>query len=127
MNPRIGILPPGRIENGILINRNEPVESDSYIKNGLVVDKDYRILSKNVWEKLIQIYQGGPAIPCSDKSIYDCAIQKPQMKIQFEQWQPVKLDAIIVKNSEFQSELIEEEGPVIAIQEITSPKNIFAG
>lgn len=56
MNPRIGILPPGRIENGILINSNEPVESDSYIKNGLVVDKDYRILSKNVWEKLIQIY-----------------------------------------------------------------------
>jgi hypothetical protein len=56
MNPRIGILPPGRIENGILINRNEPVESDSYIKNCLVVDKDYRILGKNVWEKLIQIY-----------------------------------------------------------------------
>jgi len=53
MNPRIGILPPGRIENGNLINRDEPAESESYIKNGLVVERDYRILGKSVWEKLI--------------------------------------------------------------------------
>jgi hypothetical protein len=53
MNPRIGILPPGRIENSNLINREEPAESDNYIKSGLMVDKDYRILGKSVWEKLI--------------------------------------------------------------------------
>jgi hypothetical protein len=52
INPRIGVLPPGPITNTDLINPHENPDSQHYIKQGLVLDTDYKMIRAGVWKEL---------------------------------------------------------------------------
>jgi DUSP domain len=60
LNPRIGVLPPGMINNYNIVNEQEPPSSRKYIREMLVNEIDFRIVSKEVWLRLTTIYKGGP-------------------------------------------------------------------
>lgn len=40
------------------------------VKKGLVMEKDYKTVCREVWEKFSMIYGGGPAIIRCEQSIY---------------------------------------------------------
>lgn len=82
-NKQIGILPPGPIQNLSLFIEEEksPLLQPELIlprvKKGLVMEKDYKTVCREVWEKFSMIYGGGPAIIRCEQSIYsDPAIEE---------------------------------------------------
>ena len=53
----VGYLPPGPITNYKLIDPEKGI-----LKEGLVMNKDYRIINKKIWEYFFLNYNGGPCI-----------------------------------------------------------------
>ena len=52
------------------MNPHESAESEHYIKQGLVLDTDYKAIKKSVWDALYKIYKGEPTITCETNDIY---------------------------------------------------------
>ena len=68
-NKKIGILPPGIIDNSKICIPNKEKEkgSSSYIlKPGLRIDKDFCIVNQYLWEWYLLNYGGGPEIQLSE-------------------------------------------------------------
>jgi len=57
-NHKIGVLPPGPISNHTLMS----VRFLGNPKEKLEINKDYKSLRKEIWDKFYNIYQGGPEI-----------------------------------------------------------------
>ena len=70
-NKKIGILPPGIIDNSkICIPNKEKDKGSSYIlKPGLKKDKDYCIVNQYLWEWYLLNYSGGPEIQLTENYI----------------------------------------------------------
>ena len=67
-NKKIGILPPGIIDNSKICipNKEKKKGCSSYIlKPGLILDKDYCIVNQYLWEWFLLNYRGGPEIQLS--------------------------------------------------------------
>jgi hypothetical protein len=68
-NPKVGTLPPGPISNFELFtrqgDRQEPV-----LKENLQLNKDYHGVSKEVWQILYRMYNGGPVVVRGKLDIY---------------------------------------------------------
>ena len=68
-NKKIGILPPGIIDNSKICipNKEKKKGCPSYIlKPGLILDKDYCIVNQYLWEWFLLNYRGGPEIQLSE-------------------------------------------------------------
>ena len=65
----IGILDPGPITNSAL------VDEFGNLKEGLQIEKDYRMINERVWKILFDIYGGSPIIKRTDCDIYSDSIQ----------------------------------------------------
>ena len=67
-NKKIGILPPGMIDNSRICEPNkEKDKGSSYkLKPELKVDKDYCIVNQYLWEWYLLNYSGGPEIQLSE-------------------------------------------------------------
>ena len=64
-NKKIGILPPGIIDNsGICVPNKEKEKGASYyvLKPGLKIDKDFCVVNQYLWEWYLLNYGGGPEI-----------------------------------------------------------------
>ena len=61
-NNKVGVLPPGPINNHTLFSKSSQNTGRGSIKKGLDKKKDYDGLNKNVWDALQKIYGGGPVI-----------------------------------------------------------------
>ena len=71
-NKKIGILPPGIIDNCKICVANKEKQKGCYIyklKPGLILDKDYCIINQYLWEWFLLNYGGGPEIQLSENSI----------------------------------------------------------
>ena len=68
-NERIGILPPGPIGN-------EDLRSNDELKEGLTLNKDYRVVNPQVWNIFYRTYGGGPPIIREDYNIYSRDVSK---------------------------------------------------
>jgi hypothetical protein len=60
-------MPPGPIQNHLLFQEDRTARVFQKnelpkMKDGLVSEKDYKTVCKEVWEKFTMIYGGGPAI-----------------------------------------------------------------
>lgn len=89
INSRIGILPPGPISNHCLFaseaqqawlgeSKSPKSSARTYrqaIKSNLVNERDYKTVKKDVWEKFIKIYGGGPAIVRDKPYIYSNQVE----------------------------------------------------
>ena len=62
----IGILPPGPITNEHLVERDN--NGNYVLKKELFENKDYKIVSKMVWEYFFLNYNGGPCIEIEEKN-----------------------------------------------------------
>jgi hypothetical protein len=72
-NKKIGILPPGIIDNSKICIPNKEKDKEkgapSYVlKPGLKVDKDYCVINQYLWEWYLLNYGGGPEIRLSEDS-----------------------------------------------------------
>ena len=68
-NKKIGILPPGTIDNSKICipNKEKKKGCSAYIlKPGLILDKDYCIFNQYLWEWFLLNYGGGPEIQLSE-------------------------------------------------------------
>ena len=68
-NKKIGILPPGYIDNSKICIPNKEKKKGCYVYNlkpGLVLDKDYCIVNQYLWEWFLLNYNGGPEIQLSE-------------------------------------------------------------
>ena len=64
-NKKIGILPPGIIDNSKICIPNKEKQKKFYsykLKPGLIVDKDYCVVNQYLWEWFLLNYGGGPEI-----------------------------------------------------------------
>jgi hypothetical protein len=71
-NKKIGILPPGIIDNCKICVANKEKQKGCYVyklKPGLILDKDYCIINQYLWEWFLLNYGGGPEIQLSENSI----------------------------------------------------------
>ena len=69
-NKKIGILPPGIIDNSKICvpNKEKGKGCPSYkLKDGLVKDKDYCVVNQFLWEWYLLNYGGGPEIQLTDE------------------------------------------------------------
>jgi len=80
-NAAIGILPPGPITNRNLFREKETGE-EHLIKEGLQMDKDYKSVCKEVWDKFNNIYGGGPVIIRKTSDIYSEPILIPKILLK---------------------------------------------
>jgi hypothetical protein len=67
-NERVGILPPGPINNDDLLEKD--AHGVMRIREGLVVNRDYRGVNKDVWMIFQRMYGGGPMIVRAELDIY---------------------------------------------------------
>ena len=68
-NKKIGILPPGIIDNTKICIPNKEKQKGCYsykLKPGLTKDKDYCVINQYLWEWFLLNYSGGPEIQISD-------------------------------------------------------------
>ena len=68
-NKKIGILPPGTIDNSKICIPNKEKQKGYYsykLKPGLKVEKDYCVINQYLWEWFLLNYSGGPEIQVSD-------------------------------------------------------------
>jgi len=66
-NKKIGILPPGMIDNSRICEPNKEKDKGSYkLKPELKVDRDYCIVNQYLWEWYLLNYSGGPEIQLSE-------------------------------------------------------------
>ena len=71
-NKKIGILPPGIIDNCKICVANKEKQKGCYVyklKPGLILDKDYCIINQYLWEWFLLNYGGGPEIQLSENCI----------------------------------------------------------
>ena len=64
-NKKIGILPPGIIDNSKICIPSKEKQKKFYsykLKPGLIVDKDYCVVNQYLWEWFLLNYGGGPEI-----------------------------------------------------------------
>ena len=83
-NKKIGILPPGIIDNSKICIPNKEKKKGCYsykLKPGLIIDKDYCVINQYLWEWFLLNYSGGPEIQLSDKNIKNNNGQKPSNSI----------------------------------------------
>lgn len=69
--PPVGMLPPGPIDNQRLMEPNQ-----CRIKQGLVIERDYKMVHDAVWMKFSSLYGGGPAIARCKPDIYSDALEE---------------------------------------------------
>lgn len=72
-NKKIGILPPGIIDNSKICISNKENQKGFYsykLKPGLILDKDYCVINQYLWEWFLLNYGGGPEIQLSESSIF---------------------------------------------------------
>jgi hypothetical protein len=75
-NKKIGILPPGYIDNSRICEINKEKKSNKErikykLKQGLKKGKDYIIVNQYLWEWYLLNYNGGPEIQLEDNLIDD--------------------------------------------------------
>ena len=74
-NKKIGILPPGIIDNSQICEINNEIKGSNIkggkykLKKGLKKDKDYIIINQYLWEWFLLNYNGGPEIQLDDNFI----------------------------------------------------------
>jgi|LauGreDrversion4_2_1035121.scaffolds.fasta_scaffold120952_2 hypothetical protein len=73
-NDKIGIMPPGPISNDCLFEKISPLSAKSgetrILKSGLVLNKEYRGVNREVWSIFHRMYGGGPVIVRGELDIY---------------------------------------------------------
>ena len=72
-NHKIGVLPPGPINNEDLFER---VGDELRVRQGLAINKEYRGVNKEVWQIFYRMYGGGPVIVREDLDIYSRDISR---------------------------------------------------
>ena len=74
-NKKIGILPPGIIDNSQICEINKEIKGSNIkggkykLKKGLKKDRDYVIINQYLWEWFLLNYNGGPEIQLDDNFI----------------------------------------------------------
>ena len=69
-NKKIGVLPPGIIDNSLICEINREKRGGEYkLKIGLKKDKDFVIVNQYLWEWFLLNYNGGPEIQIEDNII----------------------------------------------------------
>ena len=74
-NKKIGILPPGIIDNSQICEINKEIKGSNIkggkykLKMGLKKDRDYVIINQYLWEWFLLNYNGGPEIQLDDNFI----------------------------------------------------------
>ena len=74
-NKKIGILPPGIIDNSQICEINNEIKGSNIkggkykLKKGLKKDRDYVIINQYLWEWFLLNYNGGPEIQLDDNLI----------------------------------------------------------
>ena len=74
-NKKIGILPPGIIDNSQICEINKEIKGSNIkggkykLKMGLKKDRDYVIINQYLWEWFLLNYNGGPEIQLDDNLI----------------------------------------------------------
>ena len=69
-NKKIGVLPPGIIDNSQICEINKEKRGGKYkLKIGLKKDKDYVVINQYLWEWFLLNYSGGPEIQIDDDII----------------------------------------------------------
>ena len=74
-NKKIGILPPGIIDNSQICEINNEIKGSNIkggkykLKKGLKKDRDYVIINQYLWEWFLLNYNGGPEIQLDDNFI----------------------------------------------------------
>ena len=74
-NKKIGILPPGIIDNSQICEINKEIKGSNIkggkykLKKGLKKDRDYVIINQYLWEWFLLNYNGGPEIQLDDNLI----------------------------------------------------------
>ena len=74
-NKKIGILPPGIIDNSQICEINKEIKGSNIkggkykLKKGLKKDRDYVIINQYLWEWFLLNYNGGPEIQIDDNLI----------------------------------------------------------
>ena len=74
-NKKIGILPPGIIDNSQICEINNEIKGSNIkggkykLKKGLKKDRDYVIINQYLWEWFLLNYNGGPEIQIDDNLI----------------------------------------------------------
>ena len=74
-NKKIGILPPGIIDNSQICEINKEIKGSNIkggkykLKMGLKKDRDYVIINQYLWEWFLLNYNGGPEIQLDDNYI----------------------------------------------------------
>ena len=71
-NERIGILPPGPVNNEVLFQKVTDNEGNAslVLREGLEINKQYRSVNKDVWTFFHRMYGGGPLILREQLDIY---------------------------------------------------------